>query len=318
MVAPNWQRRLSRQMRSVVDWGFYSPVEPYEEFEDRLTASVIGPELEHAVKGIGVTEARLPDRPPALDSDAMLYTAKLSPSVTDLLVQEGYAAPHPDNPFRLYGSPRLMHLVISIIAARIAAENNAIHGNEGPGGLHPHTDLQAAFRMNVDPVAGRRVADGWKIDIGPLLPVPGEGVDLTDLWHFRERHEPARQTMMDALTELLSNLENRHPRDAYARVERQLADAREQIVRYGRESGISLWLRKGVLVTVAVAAEYAGQTADIPGLGTAAAALAVISGLAVNVTSTSVRQPGRLEHDYRYLHLTESEFSRSGFAPGDR
>ena len=313
VVAPGWQSRLGPQMTAIKDRGFYTPVEPYDDFQDVLTESKIGVELEHAIELIGEVEAQIPEQPPALDSTMMLYAGKLDRSVVNLLITRGYAALHPGSSRRLYGSPRLMHLVISIIAARIATENNWRHGSEGPGGLHPHTDLTAAFRMNVDPIAGIKVSDGWKIDIGPLLPVPGPGVDLGDLWGFRERHELARVDMMNALTALLSALESRHPKDAYARVERQLDEAREQLVRYSNEAGIPLVLRKGALVTVAVAAEYAGQLLDIPGLGVGVATLGVVSGLAVNVASTPIRQPGHIEHDYRYLHLVESEIDRSGF-----
>nr|WP_296066530.1 hypothetical protein [uncultured Actinoplanes sp.] len=313
VVAPGWQSRIGSEMTAIKDRGFYTPVEPYNDFRGELRLDEIGHELEHAIAEIGEAEAQLPEQPPSLDSTAMLYVGKLDSSVVDMLVTRGYAARHPGARWRLYGSPRLMHVVVSIIAARIAAENNRRAGSEGADGLHPHTDVTAAFRMNVDPIAGHRVADGWRIDIGPLLPVPGAGVDIGDLWNFRELHESARADMMTALMELLSELESRHPADAYARVERRLNDAREQLLRYGKESGVSLVLRKGALVTVAIAAGYAGQLLDVPGLGVSAAVLGVVSGLAVNVASTSIRQPGRLEHDYRYLHLWESEIKKSGF-----
>ncbi|MEV0133719.1 hypothetical protein AB0H83_35305 [Dactylosporangium sp. NPDC050688] len=119
--------------------------------------------------------------------------------------------------------------------------------------------------------------------------------------------------MMNALAAFLGSLESLHPRDAYARVERQLADARNQLVRHGRESGIPLVIRRGALVAVAVAAEYAGQRMDIPGLGLGVTTLGVVSGLAVNVASKSIQQQSGIEHDYRYLHLAESEFKDSGF-----
>lgn len=312
VVAPGWRTRLSPVMTAMNDRGFYTPVKPYDDYAGLLTRDEIWPELVHAIAEIGEVEARLPEQPPTLDSAFMLYAAKVDQALVDMLLTRGYAARHPGSCGRLYGSPRLMHLVISVMAARIAADNNRRHGSEGPDALHPHTDLTTAFRMNIDPIAGTRVSAGWKIDVGPLLPVPGPGVDLASVWDFRERHERARVDMMNALTAFLAALERRHPKDAYARVERQLHEARAQIIRYGSESGVPLMLRKGALVTIAVGAEFAGQLLDIPGLGVGAATLGVVSGLAVNVASTSIRQPGNIAHDYRYLHLVESEIKKSG------
>ncbi|MCA2212582.1 hypothetical protein [Jidongwangia harbinensis] len=312
VVAPGWESRLEPEMLAMRDREFYTPIQPYDHFNDVLAEGVISSELEHAVREIGEA-ALIPQQPPALDSKTMLHTGKLEDSVVEMLISRGYAARHPDSPWRLYGSPQLMHLLISIIAAQVAADNNRRHGSEGPDGLHPHTDIAAAFRMNADPVAGREISHGWRVDIGPLLPVPGPGVEISSLWEFRQRHDQARSEMMNAIMEFLGTLQGLYPQDAYTRVERRLNHAREQIARYGKESGVPLSLRKGALVTVAVAAEYAGELLDVPGFGVGVATLAVVSGLAVNVASAPIRQPGHIEHDYRYLHLTESEMGRSGF-----
>ncbi|MEV0133718.1 hypothetical protein AB0H83_35300 [Dactylosporangium sp. NPDC050688] len=163
VVAPGWRSRLGPEMEAIRDRGFYAPIRPYRDYRRALTQDRVIPDLQQALSEIGPLDVQIPEEPPILNSNTMLYEGKLNPGVVDMLITQGYAVRHPDSPSRLYGSPRLMHMVISIMASRIAADNNWRHGSEGPESLYPHTDITTAFRLNVDPIAGRRVSDGWKV-----------------------------------------------------------------------------------------------------------------------------------------------------------
>lgn len=311
VVAPDWEERIQPHMAAIKEREFYRPVESITTAN--ISLNDIGPEIAYAISKIDSDELRLPKIPPDPESDIVLHAEKIHESIIEHLVELGLAARHPQAPWRLYGSPQLLYVVISVVAARIAADANRERGSQGVDSFHPHTDQVSAYRLCTDPVTEREVSDGWRLDIGPLLPVPTAEVMIRDLWDFREDHKQAREDLMWAITDLLQNLKDKHPRDAYAHVERHINKARRELSRQAKQSGIPLIARKGMLVTVAGVADFVGQRYGVP--PGVVSTLATISGLSVNIASAPVRQLAETAHDFRYIHILESEMRYSGLNP---
>ncbi|SCL34858.1 hypothetical protein GA0074692_3943 [Micromonospora pallida] len=313
VVAPGWEYRLSPGMRQLQKMQFYRPIEPYKS-DERIALKEVVDELRYALAEVPTEELIVPDEPPATYAQT-LDVHKLDQDVVGELLSRRLALPHPQTPIRLVGSPALIRLVIGVTVGHLAARANTRHGWAGPLGLHPHTDSAAAHRLNTDPIAGHEVTAGWQIDIGPLLPVPREDVSILDLLAFRQRYDDERVRMMHAIDDLLLGLRHAHPKDAFARVGYEFSEATKDLRGAAKTAKIDLVVKRGLAVTVALAAGVAADVLDLES-GLSTVALAVIGGLAVNVATVQLRHEhtGTVAHPqvYRYLHRVQKTIDSSG------
>src|SRR5262249_5916113 len=117
----------------------------------------------------------------------------------------------------------------------------------------------------------------------------------------RNKYDDERRRLMAAIDRLLHELgqQGRHPRDAFSLVERELSDAVADLRSVGRATRLG-WAIRPVLVSVAFGAA-AAVTPSLP-----AAALNVLSGIAINVATGQLRRSPRAGNaDYMYLHRTQ-------------
>ncbi|WP_435122931.1 hypothetical protein [Micromonospora tulbaghiae] len=301
VVAPGWEARLTDRMKAVQDAGLYRPLEADQAFDPFELHKIQG-ELGRALKQVPHDELIPPTQPPNGEFST-LHVGKLHKSVVNELQRQKLVYPHPDSSSRLVAAPALLNIVVSLIAERIAADNNARSGCAGPHGLRPHTDIRTAHRFNAEPTPGHDVTACWKVDLGPLLPVPREDVMISDLVHFRTKYDAERRRLMLAVDELLHQLKQagRHPQDAYRLVERELADATTELKAAARSTRWN-WFTRPVAAFVAVAAG-SGALAH-PNLG---APLTALSGAAINIATTQLRRSvSGAAQNYLYLHRTQN------------
>ncbi|WP_139131815.1 hypothetical protein [Micromonospora chersina] len=300
VVAPGWEDRLTDRMKEVQDAGLYRPLEAQRAFGP-FELHEIEVELDHALKQVPL-DALNPPTEPADGEFSTLHVDKLHKSVVKELLQQKLVYPHRDSPSRLVAAPALLNIVVSLIARRIAADNNARSGCTGPQGLRPHTDITAAHQLGTEPTPGYDVTACWQVNVGPLLPVPRADVMVGDLVRFRTKYDPERQRLMLAIDELLHQLEQagRHPQDAFRLVERELADATAELAAAARSTKWS-WVTRPVAAFVALTTSFAASAQ--PDLNVP---LMVLSNGAVNLATTqSRRDVSRGVTDYTYLHRTQ-------------
>ncbi|MDW3850747.1 hypothetical protein NMK34_29465 [Micromonospora sp. BRA006-A] len=307
VVAPGWEARLTDRMKAVQDAGLYRPLEADQAFGPFELHEVQG-ELSHALKQVPHDDLIPPAEPP--DGEfSTLHVGKLHKSVANELRRQDLVYPHPGNPSRLVAAPALLNIVVSLIAGRIAADNNARSGCTGPRGLRPHTDIRTAHRFNTEPTSGYDVTACWEVDLGPLLPVPRDDVMISDLVHFRTKYDAERRRLMLAVDELLHQLKQagRHPQDAYRLVEREITEATAELKAAARGTRWG-WVTRPVAAFVALAAGSGAVTE--PGLE---APLTALSGAAINIATTQLRRSvAGTAQNYTYLHRTQNLVGGAG------
>ncbi|MFG2105780.1 DUF6236 family protein [Micromonospora chersina] len=303
VVAPGWEDRLSARMREVQDAGLYRPLEAHRAFGP-FELHEIEEELGHALKQVPFDALRPPGEPPQGEFST-LHVDKLHKSVVKGLLQQGLVYRHPDSPSRLVAAPALLNVLVSLIARRLAADINAQSGCTGPEGLRPHTDIKEAHLLGTDPTLGYDVTACWRVNVGPLLPVPGDDVMIGDLVRFRTKYDAERQRLMLAIDDLLHQLKqaDRHPKDAFRLVERELTEATRELHAAAHSTKWS-WVTRPVAAFVALAAGF-GAAAQ-PDLNLLNVPLMALSSGAVNIATTrSRRDVSRVAADYTYLHRTQ-------------
>jgi hypothetical protein len=311
VVASGWQERISDLMREVYDAGLYRPVEPEREFEPLEVVSIEA-QLDHALDTIPINELL----PPGDGFDArssVLHLGKLNDSLADLLRGLGLAREVPSMPGRLIASPTLVHLVVSMLAEEIAQQANDRAGFTSPTSLRPHTDLQLAHRLALEPAVGRPTAPCWRVDIGALLPIPTGDVAISELLRFREAHDEERRVMMGAIDDLMMGLgQGQHPQDVFHRVEHELADATAALHAAARSTKWGRWGKRSIAAVVAAAGFYEYDRITSTRDAVAAAALTLFSSVAVNIATDSTRaaipEPGGVAR-YRYLHSVQQKIA---------
>lgn len=308
VVAPGWRDRLTDSMRQLDSLGFYQPLEPYHKYEP-LPLEQIAPELDAALAQVPLDDLLPPAR--GVEGDAStLHTDKLHPSVVEELLRKRLVSRMPGSPNRLLGSQALIHVVVSLVAGRIAAGNNGQAGWLGPTGLHPHTDRQIAHQLGTAPLSGLPTAMSWQVDIGGLLPVPQHPVVIDDLVAFRTRYDDERQRLMIAIQELLQQLQHTHahPRDVLLRVQQTLAEAAKDLRNAAKATRRS-WMTRGLAVTVVVTAAFAAGMPPV-----AALTLPIAADFAVNIATNPIRRSAagaaNGSSDYLYLHRTAQEINK--------
>ncbi|MBQ0905781.1 hypothetical protein [Micromonospora sp. U21] len=305
VVAPGWERRLSARMREMQDAGLYRPLEANMAFGPYELSEIEG-ELDHALKQVPPDDLIPPVSPPDAEFST-LHVDKLHESVVAELLARRLVYPHPHSSSRLVAAPALLHLVVSLIAGRIAFDSNRRSGCIGPQGLRPHTNVHTAYRLSTEPAPGYDVTACWQVDVGALLPVPRD-VMISDLVAFRAKYDAERRHLMLTIDKLLHELKQagRHPQDAFRLVERDLSSAVAELQAAARATKWG-WVKRSLAVTVASGAGFGASVAIAqPEL---AAPLTVVSGLAVNIASSQSRRGvGRTAlgqpADYTYLHRT--------------
>jgi hypothetical protein len=309
VVAPGWKYRLSDHMRQIEAVGLFTPIEPHDSYQP-VPLPRIASELNSALRQVPLDDLIPPANAP--DGHAgTLHVEKLHDSVVQELLRRQLVYQHPASPTRLVGSPALQHIVISIVAGYIANELNSKAGYAGPLGLHPHTDVNIAYRLSIDPLPGQRVADCWNIEIGPLLPVPSGEVMISDLVQFRERYNDERRRMMTAIEDLLRQLgrEGRHPQDVFHRVEHELNEAAVDLRAAARAAKVTWVIRPLAVAVAVVTTSLAGAV-----LPEVSAPLGVVSGMAINIATNQMRKAtGRNVRNpaaYMYLHRANKVIAR--------
>jgi len=314
VVAPGWEDRMTDHMRRVQDGELYRPVEPAARM-DIIELGSIERELANALDNIPLDDLAPPGPNEMLEErEHTLHAEKLHQTITDELVRRGLVRETSGAPWRLIASPKILNIVVSVVANVIARTENNAAGCSGSSGLRPHTDVPSAHRLGTDPIAGEPASWCWNVDLSSLLSVPQEDVSLADLISFRTSYDDERRRMMDAIDDLLHELSllDRHPADAIRRVEREIADAIDDHRKAAKSKRIALAVRPAATVVAVTATSMASGAP--PAL---AASLGVLSGLGVNIATASIRhEPGthRSPADYRYLHRFRTEMMRSGFS----
>jgi hypothetical protein len=298
---------MSGGLREVHEATLYRPIEPYESFTP-VELAEIEHELESAISGAPLDDL-LPPSGEVDDRRNVLHIEKLDETVVRELKRRRLVREERNAPGRLIGSPTLVHIVISIIAARIAAEANDRYGYTAALGLRPHTDNAVAHRAGVGVLPSVRRVRAWQVDIGNLLPVPAGEVMIADLLQYRFDNEPARRDLMQAIDELLMGLssEPQHPADVYRAVERRLADASAAFHGAAR-SKWKHWVSRTVSVGIAIGTTTGGEALGLPVL--VEAALAVTGAALVNIATGPMRSDLGGNRDlqrYRYLHQTRTQ-----------
>ncbi|WP_091193656.1 DUF6236 family protein [Micromonospora narathiwatensis] len=305
VVASGWQNRVNDRMREVHDAGLYRPIEPYEDFEP-IEIGAIEAELNHALDSMPLDDLM----PPSSNIDErtnILHLEKIHGSVADELRRHRLVREVPGAPWRLIGSPALVHVVVSVVAEQIARQANERVGFTSEIGLRPHTDMSIAHRLGLEPISGQMATPGWRVDIGQLLPVPAGDVMLSDLLRFRKDYDHERRRMMRAIDDLLMQLSHgQHPADVFRSVKQELAEATEEL-HAAAGARWKVWSRRAIGVTVATGGAYVGGAASGTS-GAITAGLAVLSGVMINVATDTIRgtQAGDSGWQrYRYLHRVQ-------------
>ncbi len=306
VVAPGWRRRMSPVMGELIANDLYSPIEPYDAYEP-VPLNDIGPQLDFALAEVPLDDLIPPRNAP--DGHAQtLHVDKLHTSVVQALLRRELVYRHPASPRRLVGSPALMHVVVSIIADQIAADRNARFGGQGPRALHPYTDVPSAHRIGAEPIPGQRSIASWKVDIGALFPVPHGDVMIGDLVAFRERYADERVRLMVTVQDLLHNLRDLHPDDAFLRVKHEIEEAVRDLQQAARAQKLQLF-KQSVAVTVATTA--VAVAAGLPETALPASVLTVLGNIAVNVATNQTRYDygGSAGNPaaYRYLYRVQKQ-----------
>jgi hypothetical protein len=313
-------------MRQVHAAGLYRPLraDHWPLIEDRGL-------LERALRRLAHLLDQLPadDLIPQDGPDSYLYTAKLSGEIREELDRRGLTLPLDRDGLRIRVSAATQLCLISIAARDIAGQIRERETN-GRHALYPYTDSPAAhlfahtpfttdYRPPVsdDMPSGRdprwvqgfyfpgcRAVSCWEVQIGELLPVPGDEVRIQDLITFRERYDDERRRLMMAIDLLVHGLQRHydHPQDVLHAVQRELEDALADLKAAGRSAGIT-WVRRSIAVSIALAAGYAAQKL-LPNEGWI---LGVIGGAALNIATNQTRPCDQaVAGDFSYLHRVRS------------
>ncbi|WP_344908168.1 DUF6236 family protein [Actinomadura meridiana] len=179
--------------------------------------------------------------------------------------------------------------------------------------FHPCTERPPSFNVAYDPRPLLATDDAerpqripcWKVDIGGLLPVPHHDVLLSDLIAFRERYADERRRLMEGIDLLVGQLGSAHayPDEVFAALKRELDAALADLSAAGKARRID-WIRRPVSVVLGLASAYAGSKV-VPDAGWL---LGAVSGYAINIASTSVRNgPTEIGRDVGYLYRVEQQ-----------
>ena len=260
-----------------------------------------------------------------------VHTAKLSRGIIQELERRGLALPLNGHSRQVRVSAATQLCLISIAARDIAGQLRERDARHDRNALYPYTDSPAAhlfahmpftaddrrserdgFRSGLDPrwahefhSPGRRTVPCWEMQIGELLPVPSDEVQVGALIAFREEYDDERRRLMMAIDRLLHGLQRDydHPQDALHAVQRELEQALADLEAAGHSAGL-VWVRRSITISIALAAAYTGQRL-MPEAGWI---LGVIGGITINMATNQSRpcsHPGA--GDFSYLHRLRSE-----------
>ncbi|MCO1597620.1 DUF6236 family protein [Micromonospora sp. RHAY321] len=324
VVPPNYAVLLDDRMREVADAGLYEPIEAGLIYDP---ARMIDMDVELVA---ALEQIPLDDLLPPLDRVAYpgsgFYAAKADSNCLDLLQGMGLVLPDRRGPEVWVMNPRVQLVMLSIIARRVAAEQNAIVGHTASSALRPFTDKEPAYWLGHRPLSGMTSHAGhvahlsrteacWRVEIGRLLPVPAEDVLLSDVLRFRERYKPERERLLMAVEKLLHDLAQRweHPEDIVREAEQQLTEALDNL-RSAARATRRRWLTRSVAVCVAIissgtaAGLGASLGADVDAEAISQIALATtVAGAAVNIATTPIRGSDAPTSPYTYLQRVRSE-----------
>lgn len=314
-------------MREVHAAGLYRPLraDHWPLIEDRGL-------LERALRRLTHLLDQLPgdDLIPQDGPDSYLYTAKLSPEIRQELDHRGLSLPFDRAGSRIRVSAATQLCLISIAARDIAGQVRQRDAHHGSNALYPYTDSPAAHLFAHTPFTadyrppvgedlparrdprwvqefyfpGRRTVPCWEVQIGELLPVPGDEVLMSDLITFRQRYDDERRRLMMAIDLLVHGLQRHfdHPQDVLHAVRREVEDALADLKAAGRSARIT-WIQRSITISIALAAGYAGQKL-LPDAGWI---LGVIGGVAINVATNQTRPcDNGVAGDFSYLHRVQS------------
>ncbi|MFF4242816.1 hypothetical protein ACFYYL_43745 [Actinomadura geliboluensis] len=266
--------------------------------------------------------------PPRDGPASYVHTAKLAFEIRDELERRGLSQGITLSGARIHVSAATQLALISVAARDIAAQFGGPGGMHGENSLYPYTDSPAAhlfahapFASGYWPESDRRTGANqrldhvdyygrprtvpcWEVQIGGLLPVPGNDVLIGDLIAFRERYADERRRLMLAIDLLVHGLQRHydHPQDVLNMVRHELESALADLKAAGHAARIT-WLQRSLMASIALAAGYAGQKI----LPEAGWILGVIGGTAINVATNQTRPSDYgPTGDFTYLYRINS------------
>lgn len=305
VVPDTSELRLSDSMRELADRGFYQPIEGTTIFSEDSGNNFYM--LDQLAKELPLDDIIPPTKDSALESRT-IYAAKLGDDLANQLVRRGLAtlvqndrARRWDSAKKLIVTPQLQTALMSIAIRQYVRRMNSWAGDFQNISLSPFTDEPFAFKNAHYPPAERLEHPQLRVEIGALLPSPRESVVIEELLRFREKYDDERRRLMFALELLLCGLSEHftHPEDIIRAMKSEIETALKDF----QEAAKS---RKVTLVAKSLAAMIAiGSAAAASHLPDDAWVLGVIGGMAINVSTQTVRSEWRDECKYSYLYRVD-------------
>lgn len=325
VIAPSgYERDIDPRLAVLWEAGLYQTVDPRDVVSPQLRAE--------ALRILAFLSRKIPRDeliPPRAESvhemlelqreeweRRVFLPPKFSRALGEELMHAGLAERVPDRPDVLLVAPRVQMALLSIIARELAIEVTRAEGALSSNGLIPQTDNWQAYFASMGYIKPKRrlgqelppsIGKAWVIDLGGLLPVPDDSVDLVGILEFRERYSDERIRLASGVQKLIQTLTLQYesPKDVYRQMESELKIALSDLESAGRAMRIS-WARRSASVTIAIASAVGTTyTKDYSWI------LGVIGGIAINIATNTIRRGiGSSAVDVTYLYRVEKELSR--------
>ncbi|MCI2424111.1 DUF6236 family protein [Saccharopolyspora sp. K220] len=309
IVPAQYEKLVTPELLRLRDAGLYRPMEIERQGLGLSARGDDEPIIETALDELQrktPPHELMPDR-----SDSFLYPAKIGPAIERILLNRGLAQrADPTDRFSELRVPRMVSFVVVSTLARYLADYESRRETK----VVPFTDREIAHRAAHELPSRVRSSlsyepalPSWEVELGALLPVPSPGTDLARLIEFRQRHEDERGRLILAVDMLVNGLQRNpdYPHDVYRMVSGYLADAVRELEAAGRARKIT-WMYRSLSVVIALAASAAGEKL-VPGAGWA---LGTLSGMAINVATSQVRNTPYEIGQISYLARVQRELPR--------
>jgi hypothetical protein len=236
VVPAYYERHLDSSLLQVLDAGLYQPVSVERIASDPLCQQDALGAFAWLVMNYPPDDLIPPDlnsayellRQPREEFEQYVLTPslKLRRRMVEEMIRRRLAVLDPSLPDLLWVSPRVQTCLIGIMAREVARRLSDQEGCTSEQALFPHTEIPQAHLAAVgggNP--GEDEQPCWKVDIGPLLPVPSQGTRIADVIAFRQRYDDERRRLMLAVDRLTHGLalEYDHPKDVFRSIQGELS-----------------------------------------------------------------------------------------------